>query len=116
MIALAILSLVIGAVAFTGFNQLKKSQMKTTRNTMHNIESALVQWQADTGETCPSSLNDLAAKKILNKAPADGWGKPFRFKCPGEHNNEIDLVSNGPDGKAETEDDVRSWEDEKKKE
>lgn len=113
MIVLAIISLIMGAAAFTGFTQLEKAKVKETRTVMRQVESALVQWQADSNETCPSGLSDLVTKKILNKEPKDGWGKPFAFKCPGEH-GEIDLVSKGKDGKEGTEDDIRSWEEEKK--
>src|SRR5438105_7082930 len=104
MIVLAIISLIMGAAAFTGFAQLEKAKVKETRTQMRQVESALVQWQADSNETCPGALNELVSKKILNKEPKDGWSHPFIFKCPGEH-GEIDLVSTGKDGKEGTEDD-----------
>jgi general secretion pathway protein G len=113
MIVLAIISLIMGAAAFTGFAQLEKAKMKETKTQMRQIESALVQWQADSNETCPGALSELVTKKILNKEPKDGWNKAFIVKCPGEH-GEIDLVSRGKDGKEGTEDDIKSWEDEKK--
>ena len=43
--------------------------------------------------------------------PASPEYDAFQFKCPGEHNNEIDLVSLGKDGKEGTADDIKSWED-----
>jgi general secretion pathway protein G len=52
-------------------------------------------------------------EKILKKDPKDGWLHPFTFKCPGEH-GDIDLVSKGKDGKEGTEDDIKSWEEDKK--
>lgn len=114
MIALAIISLIMGAAAFTGFSQLKKARVSQTQNMMREIEGALTQWQAESGETCPTSLNVLVQSKILKKEPKDGFGEPFLFKCPGEHNNDIDLISRGPDKKEGTEDDIRSWEEAKK--
>lgn len=113
MIVLAIISLIMGAAAFTGFSQLEKAKVKETRTQMRQVESAIVQWQADSNESCPQTLSELVQKKILNKEPKDGWGRPFLFRCPGEH-GEVDLVSKGKDGKEGTEDDIRSWEDEKK--
>ncbi len=111
MIVLAIIGMIMGAAAFTGFAQLEKSRQKETRIQMRQVEGALVQWQTESSDPCPSALTDLVAKKILTKEPKDGWGHPFIFKCPGEHNNDIDLTSKGKDGKEGTEDDIHSWDD-----
>lgn len=111
MIVLAIISMLMGAAGFGGFALLEKARRKETRNMMHQIENALVQFQTEGSETCPSALTDLVTKKILNKEPKDGWGRPYIFKCPGEHGNEIDLTSLGKDGKEGTADDMHSWED-----
>lgn len=115
MIVLAIISLLMGAAGFGAFAALDKARRKETRNMFHQIENALVQYQTESSEPCPPSLTDLVTKKILNKEPKDGWGHPFQFKCPGEHGNEIDLISFGKDGKEGTADDLRSWEEEETK-
>jgi general secretion pathway protein G len=114
LIALAIVSMIMGAAAWTFTGQLQKAKVKETYNQMRLVESALVQYQADTNENCPSALSELVQKRILKKEPKDGWEKPFTVKCPGEH-GDIDLVSRGPDGKEGTEDDIRSWESPKEK-
>ncbi len=45
-------------------------------------------------------------KKIL-----DPWGRPYAYKCPGEHNpDSYDLYSVGKDGQPGTEDDIKNWE------
>ncbi len=45
-------------------------------------------------------------KKIL-----DPWGRPYTYKCPGEHNpDSYDLYSVGKDGQPGTEDDIKNWE------
>jgi general secretion pathway protein G len=80
---------------------------------MKTIENAIVQWQTESSDSCPPNLQELSTRKILNKEPKDGWGRPFVFKCPGEHGSEIDLVSLGKDGKEGTADDIKSWEEEK---
>lgn len=89
---------------------LERARVKETRNIMHSIENALVQWQTESTDACPHSLSVFVEKKILNRDPKDGWGRPFWFKCPGEHGNEIDLMSFGPDGQQGTADDLKSWE------
>lgn len=113
MVVLAIITLVMGAVGINSFQYLKQARQDTTRQVMNNVENALIAWQSATGETCPSSLSEL--KKYLKKEPKDGWNNEFTFKCPGEHDNAIDLISKGDDGKEGTADDIKSWEDAKKK-
>ena len=42
--------------------------------------------------------------------PNDPWGHPYVYECPGKHNpNSYDLMSIGPDGRANTDDDVTNW-------
>ena len=115
MIALAIVSLVMGGAAVVAFGQFEKARKKETVTMIHKVKDAVLQWRMDsTGEQCPASLNDLVTAKILNKEPKDGWGKPFVMKCPGEHDTDgIDLLSFGKDGKEGTADDIKSWEDDK---
>lgn len=112
MIVLAIISMIMGFVGFVGFGRLQDAKRKDTRIVMQQLKSLLVQWQAENNENCPGSLADLTEKK---KEPKDGWNHPFTYKCPGEHDPDIDIVSKGPDGKDGTEDDLKSWEEESKK-
>jgi general secretion pathway protein G len=43
--------------------------------------------------------------------PNDPWGHPYIYECPGKHNpNGYDLMSMGPDARANTEDDITNWE------
>lgn len=40
----------------------------------------------------------------------DAWGEPFQYRYPGEYNEKsYDLWSNGPDGEADTDDDIVNW-------
>ncbi len=115
MISLAIVSLMLGGAAIAAFGQFEKARKKETINMMRKIKDGVLQWRMDaTGEQCPSGLNDLVTTKVFTKEPKDGWGKPFVFKCPGEHDTDgVDLISFGKDGKEGTADDLKSWEDDK---
>ncbi|HMU39581.1 MAG TPA: type II secretion system protein GspG [Pseudomonadota bacterium] len=115
MIALAIVSMVLGGATYYAFGQLEKAKKKETINMMHKVKDAVLQWRIDqTGEQCPSSLADLVTSKILTKEPKDGWGRPFVMRCPGEHDTDgIDLLSFGKDGKEGTTDDLKSWDENK---
>jgi general secretion pathway protein G len=42
--------------------------------------------------------------------PLDPWGNPYIYESPGKHNpRSYDLMSLGPDGQADTEDDITNW-------
>lgn len=116
MIALAIVSMMLGGAAVYAFGQFEKARKKETINMMRKIKDGVLQWRMDAtgGEQCPSGLADLVTSKVFNKEPKDGWGRQFVFKCPGDHDTDgVDLVSFGKDGKEGTADDIKSWDEEK---
>lgn len=45
----------------------------------------------------------------LKKMPKDPWGKDYKYKCPGTHNNDYDLYSLGPNGMEGDDDDITNW-------
>ena len=48
-------------------------------------------------------------RQLMSKVPIDPWGHPYVYIVPGKRNPEsFDLYSAGPDGKADTADDI--WE------
>jgi general secretion pathway protein G len=101
--------LLVGYVGPKYFSQLGKSEVKAAHAQMNAIEKALDQYRLDVGRY-PTTEQGLAAlflrptnepkwrgPYMKKDVPADPWGKPFLFKCPGEH-SEYDLVSYGKDG------------------
>ena len=47
----------------------------------------------------------------LKKMPTDPWGRPYLYRCPGEH-GDYDILSTGPDGKeggTGKDADITSW-------
>jgi general secretion pathway protein G len=48
----------------------------------------------------------------LRKVFPDTWGRPYIYKCPGEH-DQYDIYSLGRDGIAGTDDDIVSWAEKK---
>ena len=109
LIVMAIISMLMGAAGFIGFRKLKESRIQQTRNLMVQLKSIYVQWQAtSSNEGCPQKLADMMDNR---KEPKDGWGRPFLFKCPGEHDDGLDVYSLGEDGKEGTPDDLHSWDE-----
>jgi general secretion pathway protein G len=45
----------------------------------------------------------------LDNIPKDPWQNDYIYDCPGKHNSSFDIMSMGPDGRAGTEDDIVSW-------
>lgn len=64
-------------------------------------------------KTVPTSeqgLKVLIDGKRIKGFPTDPWGNEYIYVIPGKHNpNEYDVFSKGPDGKADTEDDIGNW-------
>jgi general secretion pathway protein G len=58
----------------------------------------------------PTGSSDSWAGPYLKKraVPVDPWGKPYRYRCPGEY-GDFDIISLGPDGREGTDDDVCNW-------
>ncbi len=115
MIALAIMALVGGGAAIAVNSYFKRAAIKDTIDIMGRVDQARTSFMSDNpDQPCPA-LDDLAVgKRYLTKPPRDPWGNAFKVLCPGEHGNDFELQSAGPDKKFETEDDIKSWEKPKK--
>ncbi|MCK4402054.1 type II secretion system major pseudopilin GspG [bacterium] len=61
----------------------------------------------------PSDLESWKGPYIKKKVPADPWNNPYQYKCPGEHGDDYDLFSCGPDGVVGGGDDITNWEEAK---
>lgn len=68
-----------------------------------NLQRTGQKFMHDNSGSCPE-IGDLGGVP----EHTDAWGNPFRILCPSEH-AAIDVVSNGPDGKPDTPDDIPSW-------
>jgi len=111
MVTVAIIGLIMGTVGVTLFKQLTGARIKQTRMAIQNTQAGLANFRLNQSESCPASVEELVRLKYLDKKPLDGWGKPFSFRCPSEHDKEgADMVSMGEDQKEGTDDDIKSWE------
>jgi general secretion pathway protein G len=82
------------------------------------IKSALGAYEVDNG-FFPKGLQDLLVQPsnaknwhgpYLDKMPVDPWNNPYIYYYPGKHNpSSYDLLSMGPDGKENTDDDIGNW-------
>ena len=77
---------------------------------IRNVALGFVRWAETHKETpCPTA-KDLALYIGGTSKFQDGWGHPLTLTCTGQPEQQrIGLVSAGPDGIANTRDDVQSW-------
>ncbi len=112
MLVLAILATVMGVLfGPTLLGMFADSKVKTTHLlTTQYAKQAYVRWTIKTGETCPSSINDL--NTFLSREDAkDSYGTEMVLLC-GEsapEGVEIGVLSFGKDKKRGTSDDIMSW-------
>jgi general secretion pathway protein G len=111
LVVMVIIGLLAGLVAPRYFAQVGKSQVKVARSQIDALEKALDQYRIDMGRypTTEEGLDVLVVAPInepnwagpyLKKAvPPDPWGHPYVYASPGTHNNDIDLMSYGKDGR-----------------
>lgn len=87
-----------------------------------NIALALDLFELDMG-SYPTTEEGLASLRqysgsekedwkgpYLKKMPKDPWGREYKYRCPGTHNNDYDLYSLGPNGMEGDDDDIKNWE------
>ena len=85
-----------------------------------NIATGLKLYELDNGSfpTTDEGLGALFSKSstasnwngpYLERQPLDPWGRPYKYKSPGEHRPDFDLYSLGKDG-VESADDIKNWE------
>jgi general secretion pathway protein G len=110
LVVMVIIGLLAGFVAPQYFGQVSKSERKTARAQIVELEKALDHYRLDVGRypTTEQGLLALTAKPsdsgkwdgpYLRKAvPLDPWGKAYVYRSPGQSGGDFDLLSFGKDG------------------
>jgi general secretion pathway protein G len=118
---LVILGLLAAVVAPRVYDKLARGRHEIARIQIKELEGALQLFSFDVGRY-PNTSEGLEAlirnpgnldawrSPYLSKTdlPKDPWGKPYVYRCPGQH-GDFDLLSYGPDGVEGGDDDVASW-------
>ncbi len=108
-------AIVLPRFAGTG-ERAKRSAAETQISTFKTVLGA---FEVDNGYY-PKTLNDLMQQPreaqnwhgpyLDGAVPADPWGHPYLYTCPGKHNpGGYDLMSMGFDGREGGEDDIFNW-------
>jgi len=121
IVVLVILGLLAAVVGPRVYEKLARGRHEIARVQIRELEGALQLFSFDVGRypTTSEGLEALVRNPgnleawrtpYLNKSevPKDPWGKPYGYRCPGQH-SDYDLFSFGPDGVEGGDDDVVSW-------
>jgi general secretion pathway protein G len=124
LVVVTIISLIVGLVSVNMFKQADKAKRTATRAQIDSFMNALGLYKLDTGSYPPTSVG-LQALRVKPETvtnwsgpympkdiPDDPWGTPYQYKYPGEHGDEPDLISLGPDkapGGEGNDADIVSW-------
>ena len=110
LVVMVIIGLLASYVAPRYFNQIGKSEVKTTRAQLDAFDKALAAYRLDTGHfpSTEQSLRSLVERPAdepkwsgpyLSKAlPTDPWGHAYVYRNPGANAHDYDLMSLGKDG------------------
>ena len=106
LIVVVIIGLIASLIAPNIMGKFERSKEEIAKAQIEMLSSAVQSFIIDVGR-CPTSLEELIKSNdkkwrgpYLSKQeiPLDPWGRPYQFKCPGDH-GPFDLYSLGPNGK-----------------
>jgi general secretion pathway protein G len=102
----------------------EKGKIGAAKGQIAGFELALDKFEAECGrypttaeglnalQVAPAGLKGWAGPYLKKDVPMDPWDHPYNYKSPGTHSTaaaSYDLWSNGPDGQDGTDDDIQSW-------
>ena len=103
------------------FKQTDKARIVAAQTQINNFELGLAQYKLATGifptteqglqalRVRPANLAQWDGPYLRRDLPLDPWGRPYLYKYPGDHGEEPDIISSGPDGQYPSGDDIVSW-------
>ena len=129
LVVITILGIIAAIVAPRFIGRVGPARLKAAKTQIAMFETALDTFKLDTGRyptteeglkslrEKPSGVENWQGPYLPKELPADPWGRPYVYKCPGDH-EEYDILSHGLDGveggDGENQD-VTSWKDIDKK-
>lgn len=105
MIVVVIMALVATGVSIAVIPQLNKARIKQAVTAVETVRTAVQLYVATNNAKC-ATMDQLIEDKAIDKSKAttDPWDNEYRIECDG---TEITVISAGPDGEFDTDDDIR---------
>lgn len=126
LVVIAIIGLLVGVVLTNIGGSLDDANESTAKIFVNSsIKTPLTQYRIHLG-TYPSTAEGLQALVVDPgsktgwkgpylegaKVPLDPWKRPYQYRYPGTKNTRgYDVFSMGPDGQADTADDIGNWDE-----
>lgn len=106
MIVVAIMAMLAGGVAVFALPQFRKAQVDTAVTGARTMRRAVQTWQMMNSETTCPTVSMLIEQKQLDRGSStdDPWGQQYELDCS---DDEVFVLSFGPDRKKGTQDDIR---------
>lgn len=122
VIVLGIIAMIMGGAIFAMKGIGDAAKLRQVEADIKSFQSALAMYKLNAGSfpATQQGLNALVDKpistpvprrwvQVMSKLPADPWGAAYEYRFPGKKRaNDFEIISNGPDGMANTEDDISS--------
>jgi len=120
LLVLMILSVLAGLVYPHFTKRSEQAKITAAGTEISSIATALKMFESDCSRfpTTEEGLNALVQQpsntpdwhRTLEKGvPKDPWGNAYQYACPGQHDNDYDLWSYGPNGQPGGGDDIDNW-------
>jgi general secretion pathway protein G len=122
LLVLVILGVLAAIVVPKFAGRTEQARVTAAQSQISTFGTALDAFEVDTGSYPKGSagLNDLFTQPrdaqgwrgpyLKSEVPLDPWQHPYLYECPGKQNpSGYDVSSVGPDGQANTEDDITNW-------
>jgi general secretion pathway protein G len=120
LLVLVILGILAAIVVPKFAGRTEQARVAAAKTQITQFGTALDSFEVDTGHY-PKNLSELLVLPSdaqnwhgpymkIDAVPKDPWQNDYIYKFPGTHNpSSYDLMSAGPDGRVNTEDDIANW-------
>lgn len=120
IIVMMIITIISGSAIYLMKNVTNTASVKRARADFQTIQTALQTYKLNTLSypTTAQGLNAMVNKptpsprswqKVMDAVPMDPWNNQYMYRFPGKKNpSEPEILSKGPDGQENTEDDLSS--------
>lgn len=122
VIVLGIIAMILGGAIFAMKGIGDAAKLRQVESDFKSFQSALAMYKLNAGSypTTQQGLKALVEKptstpvprrwvQVMSKVPDDPWDSPYGYRFPGKKRaNEFEIISKGPDGLENTQDDLSS--------
>ncbi len=121
LLVLVILATLAAIVIPKMAGRSQQAKVTAAQSQISSIEMALDAFEVDNGYypktgalddliDQPANAPEWKGPYLKKGVPLDPWTNPYTYEYPGKHNvNGYDIMSMGPDGRANTDDDITNW-------